>query len=202
MPRSSCSGESGTGKELVARAIHAAPRRATGPFVAVNCAALAGEPDRARSCSATRRARSPARSARTTGCFEAADGGTLFLDEIGDLPLELQAQPAALPAGADDPPGRRHRDRSRSTCGWSPRPTSISPRRWPRARFREDLFYRLNVLTHRAAAAARARRRHRAARALLPRPLRARARRRSPGFRESALRGCSSLRAGPATCAS
>ena len=85
-------GESGTGKELVARALHerlaargqARSSRSTAPRFPRRCSSA--------SCSATRRARSPARSATKPGRFELADGGTLFLDEIGEIPLELQAK--------------------------------------------------------------------------------------------------------------
>jgi transcriptional regulator with GAF, ATPase, and Fis domain len=83
-------GETGTGKELVARAIHEASPRRERLLVTVNCAAISAGWSRA-SCSATRRARSPARSQRK-GRFELAHGGTLFLDEIGELPLETQVK--------------------------------------------------------------------------------------------------------------
>ena len=66
------------------------PRR-DGPFVAVNCGAIRASCSRA-SCSATSRARSPARTASATGAFAAANGGTLFLDEIGEMPLALQVK--------------------------------------------------------------------------------------------------------------
>ena len=80
------------------------------------------------SCSATRRARSPARSRAREGKFEVADGGTLFLDEIGDMPLETQAKILRVAAGARVRARRRQPDRSRSTCASSPRPTRTSRR--------------------------------------------------------------------------
>ena len=139
-------GESGTGKELVARAVHRNSPRADRPFVAVNCAALT-ETLLEASCSATRRARSPARSALKKGKLEIADGGTLFLDEIGELPLPLQAKLLRVlqerefervggtrPVRVDVRLDRRDQPRSRAG-GRRP------------ARFREDLYYRLNVVS-------------------------------------------------------
>ena len=77
---------------MVARAIHINSARESRPFVRVNCAALAPSAARVASCSATRRARSPARSRARLGRFELADGGTLFLDEVGDLPPDVQVK--------------------------------------------------------------------------------------------------------------
>ena len=124
-------GETGTGKELVARAIHERSPRAR---AAVRRGQLRGdlaERCSRASCSATRRARSPARSRGSTGRFELADGGTLFLDEIGELPLDAAGQAAARAAGARVRARRRHRDDPASTCASSPRPTATS-RRWSR----------------------------------------------------------------------
>ena len=132
-------GETGTGKELVARAIHDAPRGATGRWSRSNCARAPDGPGRERAVRPRAAARSPARP-RRTGRFELAHGGTLFLDEIGELPLETQAEAAARAAGtrvrarrrrADDP-RRRARDR-----GDEPRPRV---RRVARGAFREDLL--------------------------------------------------------------
>jgi two-component system response regulator GlrR len=82
-------GETGTGKELVARAIHDASARAGGPFVIVDCAALASSIIEGELFGHARGAFTGAVAARA-GSFEAANGGTIFLDEIGELPLELQ----------------------------------------------------------------------------------------------------------------
>jgi Response regulator containing CheY-like receiver, AAA-type ATPase, and DNA-binding domains len=82
-------GETGTGKELVARGLHAASRRAEGPFVAVNCGALPEQLIESELFGHRRGAFTGADEHRP-GLFEVADGGTLFLDEIGELPRSLQ----------------------------------------------------------------------------------------------------------------
>jgi transcriptional regulator with GAF, ATPase, and Fis domain len=82
-------GETGTGKELVARAIHEASSRAAGPFIVIDCSALAASVLESELFGHTRGAFTDAKTARA-GAFEAAQGGTAFLDEIGELPLALQ----------------------------------------------------------------------------------------------------------------
>ena len=84
-------GESGTGKELVARAIHCSSPRASGPFIAVNCASVPGDLAESILFGHARGAFTGA-VAEHKGCFELADGGTLFLDEIGDMASALQAK--------------------------------------------------------------------------------------------------------------
>ncbi|MDQ7744978.1 sigma-54-dependent transcriptional regulator [Hydrogenophaga pseudoflava] len=84
-------GESGTGKELVARAVHECSHRADGPFVAVNCGAIPDNLIEAEFFGARKGAYTGASHDRE-GYFQAAKGGTLFLDEIGDLPLGMQAK--------------------------------------------------------------------------------------------------------------
>lgn len=84
-------GESGTGKELIARALHNASKRADGPFVKVNCAAIPSELIESELFGHEKGAFSGAVS-RKRGRFELADGGTLFLDEIGDMSIDAQAK--------------------------------------------------------------------------------------------------------------
>ncbi|MBU6283619.1 sigma 54-interacting transcriptional regulator, partial [bacterium] len=84
-------GETGTGKELVARAIHTRSRRATGPFVPIDCGAIPDALMESELFGHERGAFTGA-EARRMGLVEIADGGTLFLDEIGELPLPLQAK--------------------------------------------------------------------------------------------------------------
>jgi two-component system nitrogen regulation response regulator GlnG len=137
-------GESGTGKELVARALHDYGKRRGGPFVAINMAAIPRELIESELFGHEKGAFTGA-TARSTGRFEQAQGGTLFLDEIGDMPLEAQTRLLrVLQEGEYTTVGGRmpiktdvriiaatHRDLR----------TLIR-----QAQFREDLFYRLNVV--------------------------------------------------------
>ena len=137
-------GESGTGKELVARALHDFGKRQGGPFIAVNMAAIPRELIESELFGHEKGSFTGA-NARRVGRFEQAEGGTLFLDEIGDMPLEAQTrllrvlqQGEFVPVGGHQPVrtnvrivAASHRD-LRLMVG--------------QGLFREDLFYRLNVV--------------------------------------------------------
>ena len=137
-------GESGTGKELVARAVHDCSHRSNGPFVAVNCGAIPENLIEAEFFGARKGAYTGATQDRE-GYFQAAKGGTLFLDEIGDLPLAMQAKllrviqerrVRALGGVQEEAVDVRlvsatHRDLTALVQA---------------GQFRQDLFYRLNVI--------------------------------------------------------
>jgi two-component system response regulator PilR (NtrC family) len=137
-------GESGTGKELVARALHESSQRAGGPLVAVNCGAIPEALLEAEFFGARKGSYTGATQDRP-GYFQAAQGGTLFLDEIGDLPLAMQSkllraiqERSVRPLGAtqEEPVDVRivsatHRDLAADVQA---------------GRFRQDLYYRLNVI--------------------------------------------------------
>jgi two-component system response regulator PilR (NtrC family) len=137
-------GESGTGKELVARMIHAEGPRMGSAFVPVNCGAIPSELMESEFFGYVRGAFTGAMR-DTSGLFARADGGTLFLDEVADLPLTMQVkllraiqERAIRPVGANDETAvdvrvicATHRDLAAEVA---------------RGRFREDLYYRLNVI--------------------------------------------------------
>jgi two-component system response regulator PilR (NtrC family) len=137
-------GESGTGKELVARAIHACSHRADGPFVAVNCSAIPESLLEAEFFGAKKGSYTGSTQDRE-GYFQAARSGTLFLDEIGDLPLAMQSkllraiqerQVRSLGSTQEDAVDVRivsatHKDLAADVHA---------------GRFRQDLYYRLNVI--------------------------------------------------------
>ena len=138
-------GESGTGKEVVARTLHANSPRAEKPFVAVNVAALPDELLESELFGHARGAFTGAHQAKE-GLFEAADGGTLFLDEIGELPLGLQAKLLrALQEGEIRRVGdtRPKQVDARIVCATHRDLTELVRQ----GAFREDLFYRLKVLS-------------------------------------------------------
>lgn len=138
------SGESGTGKELAARAVHALSRRQKGPFVAVNCAAIPEGLVESEFFGVEKGAFTGADRSRP-GKLEQAAGGTLFLDEIGELPLALQPKLLrVLQEGRFTPVGGRHeKEVDLRLLAATNRDLAEEVRE---GRFREDLFYRLNVV--------------------------------------------------------
>jgi two-component system nitrogen regulation response regulator GlnG len=137
-------GESGTGKELVARAIHEMGPRRTRPFVALNMAAIPRELIESELFGHERGAFTGA-TTRASGKFEHAQGGTLFLDEIGDMPLDAQTRLLrVLQTGEFTTVGgvRSQRADVRVVCATNQDLYALTKA----GRFREDLYYRLNVI--------------------------------------------------------
>ena len=138
-------GETGTGKELLAHAIHAASARAAGPFVSINIAAVPDTLLEAEFFGVAPGAFTGADRKGRDGKFKLADGGTLFLDEIGDMPPSLQPKLLrALQEGEIEPLG------SNKVIPFDARVIAATSRDLAAlvrdGKFREDLFYRLNVL--------------------------------------------------------
>ena len=138
-------GETGTGKDLLAHAIHAASARAAGPFISVNIAAVPDTLLEAEFFGVAPGAFTGADRKGREGKFRLAHGGTLFLDEIGDMPLVLQSKlRRALQEGEIEPLG------SNKLIPFDARVIAATSRDLSRlvrdGGFREDLFYRLNVL--------------------------------------------------------
>jgi transcriptional regulator with PAS, ATPase and Fis domain len=138
-------GETGTGKELLAHAIHASSARVNGPFISLNIAAVPDTLLEAEFFGVAPGAYTGADRKGRDGKFRLADGGTLFLDEIGDMPLGLQAKLLrALQEGEIEPLG------SNKLIPFDARVIAATSRDLGKlvreGSFREDLFYRLNVL--------------------------------------------------------
>ncbi len=137
-------GESGTGKELVAQAIHAGSHYAKGAIIELNCGALPRELIQSELFGHEKGAFTGA-SQRVIGCVEAANGGTLFLDEIGDLPLDLQVNLLRVIQVCDV-----QRVGSHNKVSVDFRIIAATHANLEKAvsenRFRQDLFYRLNVV--------------------------------------------------------
>ena len=138
-------GETGTGKELVARALHEVSGRRNEPFVAVNCSALPGTLIESLIFGHERGAFTGAER-RTRGQLELAGGGTMLLDEIAEMPIELQAKLLRVledrrfrPLGAEEERPLQARILASTHVDLQ--------RRIAEGRFREDLYYRLNVVT-------------------------------------------------------
>ena len=139
-------GETGTGKEVFARAIHNNSPRSDKPMVSINCAAIPSELLESELFGYAEGAFTGAKKGGKKGKFQMANGGTLFLDEIGDMPLHMQAKILrVLQEGEVEPVG-----------GSGPEPVDVRilsatrknlTEMIQRGEFREDLYYRLNVLT-------------------------------------------------------
>jgi len=145
MPAILLTGETGTGKDLLANYIHVALKHRTGPFVALNCSAVPGELFESELFGYARGSFSGAMSNKP-GLFATADGGTLFLDEIADLPAAMQ--PKLLRALETHTVRRigETRDRSVDICLITASNRNLDAL-VAEGRFREDLYYRLKVVS-------------------------------------------------------
>ena len=138
-------GESGTGKELVAQALHHNSPRKKGPFVAVNCAAVPATLVESELFGHVRGAFTGATD-RRVGRFEQADGGTLFIDEIGDFELGLQAKLLRVLETLTLTPVGGYEDKKVNVRVLAATSRDII-KMVAEGKFREDLYYRLNVVT-------------------------------------------------------
>jgi two-component system, NtrC family, response regulator PilR len=137
-------GESGTGKELVARAVHECSHRASSPFIAVNCGAIPDNLIEAEFFGARKGAYTGASQDRE-GYFQAAKGGTLFLDEIGDLPIAMQAKLLRVIQERRVRPLGGVQEESVDVRLVSATHKDLAAL-VKNGEFRQDLFYRLNVI--------------------------------------------------------
>jgi two-component system response regulator PilR (NtrC family) len=138
------SGESGTGKELVARLIHESGPRASGPFVPVNCGAIPGELMESEFFGHKRGSFTGA-VADKKGLVQSAEGGTLFLDEVADLPLHMQVKLLRLIQEKTARPVGEAREQPVDVRILSATHKNLAEL-VAQGRFREDLFYRINVI--------------------------------------------------------
>ena len=137
-------GPSGTGKELIARAIHACSPRAARPFIPVDCAVTTGTLFASHMFGHVKGSFTGATSS-TLGCFRAADGGSIFLDEIGEMELELQAKLLRVLQQRTVVPVGSHQEVPVNVRVLAATNRELS-REVNEGRFREDLYYRLNVV--------------------------------------------------------